>query len=296
MRRPTGHQARSAPPAGFTLIEVMLAVSITTLIIFGLYAVFDQTQKALRQTVAQVDVLESIRIANDVLTRELETVSPAEPGNVNSNLIIHINPVSASVDVMGLGGTDNPVLRTSLQDIFFLTRQNDQWTAIGYWVGPVSSNQVGQPISVGRLYRFEHRVHQANLGGTNLLARFQNPVHRLADSQMVLDGLVHLRVLAYDSHGQPLVQNWVTNPPAINLRPWSVDPVRSTETAYGFNGYTRPSLPSHLEIEIGILEPQAVARFASIPVATEARRYLARNAGQIHLFRQRIPLRNAPPY
>lgn len=296
MRHPTGHRPRPAPPAGFTLIEVMLAVSITTLIIFGLYAVFDQTQKALRQTVAQVDVLESVRIAHDVLTRELETVAPVEPGNVNSNLVIHINPVSASVEVAGLASTGEPVLRTSLQDIFFLTRQNDQWTAIGYWVGPVSSNQMGQPIAVGRLYRFEHRVHQANLGGTNLLARFRNPVHRLADSQMVLDGLVHLRVQAYDSYGQPLLPNWVTNPPAIDRRPWSVDTTRSTETAYGFNWYTLPSLPKHLELEIGILEPQAVARFASIPVATEARRYLARNAGQIHLFRQRIPLRNAPPY
>ena len=56
---------------------------------------------------------------------------------------------------------------------------------------------------------------------------------------------------------------------------------------------TIPPFPASLELEIGVLEPQLVTRFASIPSADEARKFLARNAGRIHLFRQRIPLRNA---
>ena len=42
---------------GFSLVEVLLAVSIMSVIVFGLFSMFNQTQKALLATSKQVDIL-----------------------------------------------------------------------------------------------------------------------------------------------------------------------------------------------------------------------------------------------
>lgn len=279
---------------GFTVLELMLSIAIMMVIVIALYTVFDTTQRALRRTVSQVDVLEGVRGTTDLLTRDLESAAPVRLANTNlTSLAVHVNPVSLPVDLKGLANNPDPLLRTALQDIFFVTRQNDTWTAIGYWVGPVNTNLVSQPITVGRLYRFSYQTNGQAFGYTNLLARFNGP-GRILSSQPVMDGVVHLRLTAYDVDGKPLVAGLFTNT-LVHVRPWFADPVRNEETAYWFRRFTIPQFPSALEIELGVLEPQTVRRYAAIPVPGEALKYLARNSGQVHLFRQRIRLRNAPP-
>ena len=59
----------------FSLIELLTAVSIMVVIIFSLYAMFNQTQKALRANITQVDVLEGGRAAAEMLGREIEQLS-----------------------------------------------------------------------------------------------------------------------------------------------------------------------------------------------------------------------------
>lgn len=276
---------------GFTVLELMLSIAIMMVIVIALYTVFDQTQKALRSSMAQVDVLEGVRATSDLLVRELESATPVSAANTNlTSLAVQLNPVSAPVDLKGLANNPEPLLRTALQDIFFVTRQNDRWTAIGYWIGPANTNLLGKPITVGRLYRFSYETNRTAFSYTNLLARF-NSSARILSSQPVMDGVVHLRLLAYDTDGKPLVQSLVTN--TLNhLRPWYTDPVRNDETAYWFRRFNVPSFPAGLELEFGVVEPHTVSRFSAIPVTSEALKYLARNPGQVHLFRHRIRLRN----
>ena len=301
---------------GFTVLELMLSVAIMTVIVIALYTVFDVTQRALRSTISQVDALEGSRAASDLLVRDFQSATPVDVANTNwTSFSAFLNPAAVPVNLEGLRKGGGTVLQTAIQDIFFVTRQNDTWTAIGYWVGPVNTNQVGQAITVGRLYRWAFETNATSFAYTNLYTRF-NSVLRVQDSQMVLDGVVHLRVQTYDVAGFRLVVNPAGDDPPEpqealgllnnryrgvdnNRRAWFLDPLdagRNFRTAYLFRQVTIPAFPSTLELELGVLEPQVVTRAASIPNVDAARDFLARQAGSIHYFRHRIPLRNAPPF
>ena len=107
-------------------------VSITTVIIFALYAIFDHTQKAFRGSISQVDVMESGRAAMDLITRELEQLSASNETNV-VNLFVQrgTNTVSSQQTLPG-----NMVRTNRFQDFFFLTRFNNNWSVSGYTVLP----------------------------------------------------------------------------------------------------------------------------------------------------------------
>jgi prepilin-type N-terminal cleavage/methylation domain-containing protein len=289
---------------GFTVVELLLAVAIMTVIVLGLYTVFDQTQRALRGTLSQVDVLEGIRATTDLMARDLEGAVPFDRTITQTNLAASVNPLTDPIELQGLAGANDPIFQTVIQDIFFVTRRNNEWTAIGYWVGPVSTNQAGQRISLGRLHRFQFTVSGEDLAAADLYSIFRHPDFGRLNSSPVMDGVVHLRLIAYSADGRPMLHesnplvgryqiDYYRFPGAVFPASWIADPARNSETAYYFQSSREPPFPFALEIEIGVVEPQVVRRFASIPVATEARKFLARNSGQIHLFRQRIPLRNA---
>src|SRR5204863_4219055 len=72
---PTLHAPRFA---AFTLIELMVAVALMSFIILGLLAMFTQTQRAFRASMTQTDVLESGRIATDMIVRELAQISASD--------------------------------------------------------------------------------------------------------------------------------------------------------------------------------------------------------------------------
>src|SRR6266581_6128658 len=74
---------------GFSLIEVMVAVSLLAVIIVGLLAMFYQTQRAFRSGIAQVDVLEGGRATLDLISRELQEMTAAsDPTITNVNLFV----------------------------------------------------------------------------------------------------------------------------------------------------------------------------------------------------------------
>ena len=54
----------------------MVVTALLSVIVLGLMAMFTQTQRAFRTGMAQTDVLESGRMAADLLTRELEQITP----------------------------------------------------------------------------------------------------------------------------------------------------------------------------------------------------------------------------
>jgi hypothetical protein len=54
------------------------------------------------------------------------------------------------------------------------------------------------------------------------------------------------------------------------------------------------ALPAYIELELGVLEPQAWDKVKALPTADLKRQYLLKHAGQVHLFRKRIPIHLAP--
>ena len=62
---------RASRSRAFTILELLVAVSVMTLVIYVLYALFNQTQMALRKNASQVDVNEGGRAAMEMIVREL---------------------------------------------------------------------------------------------------------------------------------------------------------------------------------------------------------------------------------
>jgi len=265
-------RARTDASAGFSLIEIMVTVALLTVIVLGLVAMFSQTQRAFKSGMTQTSVLDAGRALTDMLGRELEQARAASLPAVN--FYVEIPPVAAGTQALPGPGAQ-PLLRSNvLEDVFFLMRENLRWTAVGYRVGTPASG-------IGTLYRFLYVC--TNSPARELpraLGYFTNaPLDNLS---RVADGIVHFRLRAYDTNGL-----WITRPRTnINV----LQPPGYNEVDYAF---WSNAVPVAVDLEVGVLEPQTAARFWSIPNAASQREYLRNQAGRVHLFRQRVDLRNA---
>ncbi len=302
--RHIGHDA-------FTVIELMVAVSILTLIVLALFSMFDQTQKALRGNAAQVDVLEGGRTAMEMLSREIEQMVAAGGDtpyatNAYPHLVVeHASPPS----YQRLAGT-NAWRANVLSDLYFLTRADRIWTGIGYRV--LSAQYVDQPGGKGATL-----VTNLAQGGCGFLARMsvssnwalpslvtnrvsmfnnlaQSTPAALSRYQRVVDGVVHFRLRMLDSRGQPIpATNIVDGMFPSHIGVFADPPVLWNEFGPPSVRFYAGVLPASVEVELGILEPQIVERLASLTSYSARTNYLAKQASRVHLFQQRIPIRNA---
>ncbi len=71
------HYALCTTLHAFSLIEILVVIGLLSVIILGLLAMFNQTQRAFRTGMTQVDVLASGRAASDMIARELSQITPA---------------------------------------------------------------------------------------------------------------------------------------------------------------------------------------------------------------------------
>lgn len=338
MRAPPAAPARRRA-AAFTVIELMLGVAIMTLIVFGLYAVFDQTQKALRASVQQVDIFEGARAGISLLREDLEQ---AEAGgaphraNFYSGVMSNLPPVPLG----NLAGSDR-LLWLSAGELYVLQRAGNGWRGVGYWLdfdtNTVNSVRVGtlmryasNPTNVVTARRFAQRPPdewrgwpdalpadryyelQPNRDGVNTLNLHQPGARHplvwpgrtnVLHSAPVLANVVHLQVTAFDEDGVPITRQ--TLPPRLDnpdtpwrdvprpefLRRFEVGYTAFDEMSYRFTGDV---LPAALEVELGIVEPQVAERLRGFTTPEGAARFLRENPGRVHLFRQRIPLAQAP--
>jgi hypothetical protein len=281
----------------FTVVELLVAVSIMTLIILALYGMFDQVQKALRGNSSQVDVLEGGRAAMELIKRELEQMTASNVGGC-TNFWVEVTSGPVRQNLV----TTNSQRINILESFFFLNSFNREWAGIGYKVVPTNG--------IGALYRFQAAAHAADFAPTNPIVQAPNlPIRNpqlmwLLKSntnapdheryfQRVTDGVIHFRVTAHDSAGQPML--WWR---AINLNPNSIvmDNARFNNVPTGETRYVFKSnaVPPYVEIELGILEPHVLEKYRSMGNAQVAGRYLSNNASAVHLFHQRIPIRRAP--
>ncbi len=305
----TGLSASSCPKpvtdrrSAFSVIEIVVVVGLMSFIILGLMQMFNQTQRAYKLGTTQVDVLEGGRAVMDMLQRELAQMKPSKV-NLATNFYTRIAFAGGYKPLLQeLPGIPNPPgsplpSRTNIiQEIFFLTEENRTWTGTGYFVSNPAEG-------VGSLYRCEYKL---NFGDNPrfLFNRFDNDVAGFYSAGLVktnmtrlLDGLVHLRVRAYDTNGI-----WITNGFAnvFVRRPFTTpypNPVAEVEN-YSFVSNV---VPASVDLELGILEDAAIAKIKAIynpgdltAQANSRRNYLTNQASRTHLFRIRVPIRNVDP-
>jgi len=288
--------ARRRSPIAFSLLEILVAVGILALIMVGLLAMFYQTQRAFRSGSMQVDVLESGRAINQLLSRELQELTlPGQAPKTN------LAAVSYPPLVLPLTSGGNGATREyRLQDLIFLTfrtRTNDEWVGTIYTIGDAGPNA---GLGVATLYQYSTTVplDPANSPSDTLNRLYANLWNVYAATKngplasgfhRVADGIVHFKLLAYNADGLLYSNSFGNSFGGLTL--FNVGNVGQNDYDYYFTNY----LPSYLDLELGVLDPRAVAQFrarTNNPVL--ARGYLTDHVGSIHLFKQRIPIRNSP--
>ena len=260
----------------FTVLELLLAVSLLSLIVFALYSMFDQTQRALRANLTQVDVQEGGRAAMELMTRELEQMSATQLAGC-TNLFVGAYPTNAQV-IQPLLVSNS--YRTNIREqFFFMTRLSKDWIGTGYRVLFASNG-------VGTLDRISIATNVSKLTSNNLINAFFTT--SLTNFQRVTDGVIHLRLLPYDAQGRLQVDG------SAGFRILKAD---NTAALIGdlplYFYYTNSAIPSYLELELGVIEPQTLQQLKSMPNPTAALTFLQLQASKVHLFRRRIPIRTA---
>ena len=149
------------------------------------------------------------------------------------------------------------------------------------------------------LYRFYAETNTANSPQT-LYDLFANQIYysQFTNMSHIIDGVIHLTLRAQDPNG-----NWI-NPAYTNaLNAEFVSPAVSSIYGSGYGEaqfYTYDNtVPAALELELGVLEDQTLARAESRGIAGSAPKdvatqwqYLQGQAGTVHVFRQRVTIPN----
>jgi type II secretory pathway pseudopilin PulG len=213
----------------------------------------------------------------------------------------------------------------AVQRFFFVTKLNQDWIGIGYQVIPDDNNGC-----VGSLYRFSstnlYRTGPFMVTSADFLYSAQTAILNSAAGNAITnvslsgfrtnyiariaDGVVHLRVRAFAKNGCLIVTNanpgvlFGTNdgvfaimpPPLIGPRytnVWDTNLYGSVlDHDQSFAYFMNEAVPAYVEVELGILEPQVLKKYRSIPIAAVQRQYLSNHVAQVHIFRQRIPIAN----
>jgi hypothetical protein len=299
---------RRTARCAFSLIEIMVTVGLLTFIILGLLLMFNQTQRAFRTGMTQTDVLEAGRATVDLLARELEQMSPSQyPDNLlggiryrATNFFVEPSPGFSWANplIQELPGSTNTLRTNLLQRFFFLSKLNQDWLGTGYEVLPDDANGC-----VGTLYRFAGTNYPR--GGLMTLAQVF-PLVAPTNMSRIADGIVHLRLRAFAKNGCLITTDPLGRANAsFQLRlngPYTNIPnaLAYNSVAFGSTAdyrqaacyFVSNALPSYLELELGVLEPQILQKYRSIGVQQAARQYLSNHVAQVHIFRQRIPVRN----
>ena len=275
--------------SAFTLVEILVVVVLMSLIVLALMAVFSSTQAAFRASITQTDVLEGGRSVMGLIKSDLEPMTPSfGVSNIN---VGSLGAVNFYVAVTNYASPPSPLFqslagssqqRTNLLENFFiLSRQNVSWYGTGYAVATNSSSggiyslyrfATNYPLAVNPVYIFTNNFRKFLLAPTN--------------GSHLLDGVVDLRMHAYDPNGYWMTIGY-TN---IARNVWFFTPVLGE---VGFSMFSN-TLPASVEIQLGLLEDRTLQRAQSISGLTQSN-YLAGRAGQVHLFRQRFPIRNVDP-
>jgi len=280
--------------SGFSLIEVMVAVALMSLIVIALMAVFSSTQKAFRASVTQTDVLEGGRAAMELITQDLRQMTPSGGtvyGAVNFFSLDNSYVPSLAYSPLQQSLPGSIASRNNFLNYFFLLgRENTKWIGIGYAVGSTNTTQLYP------LYRFYAETNLAT-PPLVLFKDFTNAVNNGQWTNMshVMDGVVHFAVRPNDARGYPMTNTyqfnsgqWVTNRNVLFYPPVQV------QGEVGFYFFSN-TVPASVELELGVLEDRPLQHAGSLPTALLRTQYLQQQSGKVHLFRQLVTIPNVDP-
>ena len=318
---------RKAGMGAFTVTELMLSVAIMGMIIFALYSVFNQTQRALRATQTQGDVSEKARAIIDIISRELQQAHPtfsALPATNRASVAIQevnmlggfeFQPQYTKPQVQKSDRADIQPRTNFFHNLFFYTNHTNAWQAIGYRVVYVTNG-------VGVLERFETNQFGFRPVNNTLSSKFINEPLTNVTYHHVADGVVHMSFIPYDGNGRRLgfdttnrtsgqykifrgtasggsiaATSDVTLTNLANVLLYEGYPGSRAETMQYASRFSFRSnaMPASVEMEFGILEPETLAQYNMMvkDQNPNAANFLAKQISKVHLFRQRIPIRTA---
>jgi len=262
------------------VLELLVSAGLLVVIMLGLLAMFYQTEKAFRLGLAQADILVGGRSALELILHDLEQMRASEYTNA-ANFYVDL-PKFGTSQILS---TFNNEIRTNiLQPFFFLTQENKAWRGVRY---DFEFNEANGGAAT--LYRMEvpptqplswlnDPVFICNFMGTNSYDYNTNLYGRIAE------GVVHLAIRCFDKSGN-LINYMHPNLPS-GVYTFASGPF------YDYS-FAHTNLPAYVEVELGILEPKAIARFKATSLPNQ-KPYLERQAKRVHLFKQRIPIRSTP--
>jgi type II secretory pathway pseudopilin PulG len=299
------------PSTAFTLVEMLVTLVLLSLIVLALMAVFNSTQAAFRASLTETDILESGRMAMGLMAGDLEAMTPSlspvntnsllnypDPNNTNNNVnfyagvITFPSPPSPLIQTL----TASSQLRTNVLESFFsLSRENvggsPSWVGTGYAVAthtpPPDTN------SIYALYRFYMTTNGAANPALLYNAFASIPLTNSAPWSHLMDGVVDLTVSPYDPNGLEMTNAYdFYNNQTITNQNTAFFP-QSVPGVFGFYMYSN-TVPASVEVEMGALEDAVLQRAEGMSGAAQLN-YLSNHVGQVHLFRQRVWIRNVDP-
>jgi prepilin-type N-terminal cleavage/methylation domain-containing protein len=281
-----------ARSAAFSLLELLVSMAVLSIIVLALFAMFNQTQKAMRANVQQVDTMESGRAAIDLLVGELEKARAAGMLGVNNLILRKENLYGVNLPYQATNILDVNHRDSALHSLFYLTPlQGNQWSALGWYVA--NPTNASRPVdeNLGALYRFdaEARIVARGAVATNdfnaLYPNFRNVNVRTNNSSRLMDGILFFRVLPYTASGIPIDFSTPTN-----LIPKGVTVGTASFPVTAFSG---SAIPASLEVEIGAVPPRLLGEYRSLGNPSLQAAYLSKHTAELLVFRQRISLRTA---
>ena len=281
----------------FSLIEILVVVSLLSLIVVALMAVFSSTQRAFRSGITQTDMLEGGRAAVDLITTDLHGLAPsggAHGGNypvsvANLNFLVADNASYSTPLLQPLSG--GTVSRPNLlQQVFVLNRYNLQWWGVGYAVATNSGD------GLFALYRMVYPVTTNGIGTNNPAAIYSAFNNFFASptngGSHLVNGVVNFTVRAYDKNGYWIFTNSSSSAAYTNFAQAGNTFLFTNQ--YGETGMALYSnvVPAAVELNLAVVEDRALARAESFPTFSGRTNYLSQQSGAVHVFRQRVIIPN----
>lgn len=295
-------QPRPRRLRAFTLVEILTAVAITTIIVFTLMKMFDTSTKALHVANRQTDVWESARATFGILRQNLgEVATGGAPERIN------LFSANRPADVYPLFLPNQPVpVAMRRQDLYILSRENNQWNVNVYLLGKDRLSDL-DTTGVRTLYRFQTNFPvypAASVGQLGFDLPILNSQHPFPVALEALDrhlaaldsgnepdgtisvmarGIVHLRLVTYAADGRAFTNySDLPTPP-----PLPVDHFIDPDTVR----FQDEMLPASMDLELFVLHPDRIEEFRSQAGPAAQRSYVENHTSSIQLFRTRIPVR-----
>lgn len=266
----------------FSLIEIMVAMSLLTVIVVGLLATLNQTQRALKASGSQTDALENGRAFLNLLGRELQETVIFPEGMSNAFRFASVSRGPAAL-VQTVPGSSAD--RTNQLESFLFTvrdKESNGWKTVFYDFRKGDFDDRG----IVSLYRSESRVpYRASLDALPALQKQflswnYSAENNTNEFSRMLDGVAHLRFYVYDQNGL-LIPQWT----------------QSGSSGYFFTNQpnaTTNHFPNTIEVEFGILDSDVLRRIKGYGTLASIQDYLRDRAGNIQVFRQRITIPTGP--